>query len=64
MRSEVNAKILPLFPARVTLYALKRRLGWSQMLSEWVQKTLNPLGFDSRTVQPVAGRCTDYAIPG
>jgi hypothetical protein len=32
-------------------------------LSGRVRKILPPPGFDPRTVQPVAGRCTDWAIP-
>ena len=34
--------------------------GWS----ERVRKISHPSGFDASTVQPVAIRCTDYAISG
>ena len=42
---------------------LCRKLGGPQNRSGWVRKITPPLGFDSRTVQPVASRYTDYAIP-
>jgi len=31
--------------------------------SGWVRKTSPPPGFDPRTVNPVASRYTDYAMP-
>jgi hypothetical protein len=40
------------------------RLGGPQGRSGRVRKNSPPPGFDSRTVQPVASRCTDWAIPG
>jgi hypothetical protein len=46
-----------------TQYPLYRRLGGPQVLSGWVQKILSQQGFDSQTVQPVASRYIDYAIP-
>ena len=46
-------------PPGKTRYLLYRRLGGPRGLSEWVRK-ISPLqGFDPRTVQPVASRCTD-----
>ena len=44
-----------------TRYPLYRRLGGPQGRSGQVQKISPPPGFDPRTVQPVAGRYTDYA---
>jgi len=44
-----------------TQYSLRRRLGGLQGWSGQLQKILNPMGFHSRTVQPVAGHYTDYA---
>jgi hypothetical protein len=46
-----------------TWYPLHRRLGGPQGRSRQVRKTSPPPGFDPRTVQPVASRYTDYAIP-
>jgi hypothetical protein len=42
---------------------LYRRLGGPQGRSGRVRKISPPPGFDPRTVQPVASRYTDYAIP-
>jgi hypothetical protein len=42
---------------------LYRRLGGPQGQSGWLRKISPPPGFDPRTVQPVASRYTDYAIP-
>ena len=42
---------------------LYRRLGGPQGLSGLLRKISPSPGFDSGTVQPVAGRCTDYIIP-
>jgi hypothetical protein len=54
-------------PSRFTpgkdLLPLYRRLGGPQGRSGRVQKISLPPGFDPRTVQPVASRYTDYAIP-
>ena len=44
-------------------YPLSRRLGGPQGLSGQVRKISLPTGFDPRTVQPVASRYTDWAIP-
>ena len=50
-------------PGKKTQCLLYRRLGGPQGQSGQVRK-MSPLpGFDSRTVQPVASRYTDFAIP-
>ena len=46
-----------------THYPLYRRLGGPQGQSERVRKFWPSLGFDPRTVQPVASRYIDWAIP-
>ena len=46
-------------PPGKTLYQLYRRLGGPQSRSGRVQKISPPSGFDPRTVQRVASRCTD-----
>ena len=50
-------------PPGMTRYPLYRRLGRPQGLSGRVLKTSPPPVFDTRTVQLVASRYTDYAIP-
>ena len=52
----------PLYRERpgTTLY---RRLNGPLGRSGWVWKIWPPPGFDPRTVQPVASRCTDSVIP-
>ena len=50
-------------PGKETRYALYRRLGRPQGRSERVLKISTPPGFDPRTVQLVASRYTDCAIP-
>jgi len=47
----------------MTRYPLCRRLGGPQGWSGWVRKISPALGFDSRTVHPVASRYTDWTIP-
>jgi hypothetical protein len=37
--------------------------GWGQGRSGRAWKISTPPGFDPRTIQPVASRCTDWAIP-
>jgi hypothetical protein len=50
-------------PGKETRYPLYRKLGGPQGRSGRVRK-ISPLpGMDPRTVQPVASRYTDYAIP-
>jgi hypothetical protein len=44
-------------------YPLYRRLCGPHGRSGLVRKISPPTGFDPRTVQPVASRYTDYAIP-
>jgi len=60
-RAEVSAsgpgRFLPSGKAR---YLLLRRLGRPQGRSGQVRKISPPPGFDTRTVQPVASRYTDY----
>jgi hypothetical protein len=46
-----------------TRYPLYRRLGGPQGRSGRARKISPPPGFDPRTVQPVASRYTDYAVP-
>ena len=50
-------------PTGKTQYPLYRRLGGPQDRSGRVRKISPPPGFDPRTVQPVASRYTDWAIP-
>jgi hypothetical protein len=50
-------------PPGKTCYPLYRRLGGPQSRSGWVRKISPPPGLDPRTVQPVASRYTDCAIP-
>jgi hypothetical protein len=50
-------------PPGKTRYPLYRRLGGSQGRSGRLRKISRPAGFDPRTVQPLASRYTDYAIP-
>jgi hypothetical protein len=52
----------PALPPGKTRYQLYRRLGGSQGWSGRVRKISPPLGFDPRTIQPVASRYTDRAI--
>ena len=54
---------LATLPPGKTQYPLRRRLGGPQDHSGWVWKVSPPLGLDPWTVQPLASRCTDYAIP-
>jgi hypothetical protein len=50
-------------PQGKILYPLYRRLGGPHGRSGRVWKILSIRGFDPRTVQSVASRYTDYAIP-
>jgi hypothetical protein len=50
-------------PPRKTRYPVYRRLAGPQSRSGRVRKNSPSPGFDSRTVQPVASRSTDYGIP-
>jgi len=54
-------------PGRFTpgkdLVPIAQEAGWAQGRSGWVRKISAPPGFDPRTVQPVASRHTDWAIP-
>jgi hypothetical protein len=46
-----------------TRYPLYRSLDGSQFRSGRVGKISSPTGFDTRTVQPVASRYTDFFLP-
>jgi hypothetical protein len=50
-------------PPWKTRYPLYRRLGGSQDRYGWVRKISSPPEFDARTVEAVASRYTDWAIP-
>jgi len=58
-QSYVPAVLLP----GKTRYPLYRRLGGLQGQSGRVRKISPSPGFDPRTVQPIASRYTNYAIP-
>jgi len=51
-------------PPRKTRYPSYRRLGGPQSRSGQVRKISHPTGFDPRTFQPVASRCTRLSYPG
>ena len=50
-------------PGKETRYLFYMRLGGPQGWSERVRNISSPPGFNRRTVQPVASRYTDWAIP-
>ena len=54
---------VPILPPVKTRYPLYRRLGGLGGYSGRVSKISPPLGFDHQTVQLVASRYTDCAIP-
>ena len=54
---------LAALPPGQSRYPLYRRLGGLQVRSGQVRKISLPPGFDPQTVQPVASRCTNCAIP-
>jgi hypothetical protein len=58
-----NATLRSLYSRGKTRYPLYRRAGGLQSRSGRVQKTSPPPGFDPRTVNRVASRYTDWAIP-
>jgi len=59
----VNATIRPLYPGKQSRNLLNRRVGRPKGRSKRVRKISPAPGFDPRTVQPVASRYNDYAIP-
>ena len=60
----VNTPLRPLYPReRKPVHTVKRLGVESQGRSGRVRKISPPPGFDPRTVQPVANRYTEYAIP-
>jgi hypothetical protein len=58
----VSATAWPRYPGKY-LYPKRRRLGVSQGRSGPVRKIAPPPAVDVRTVQPIASRYTDSAIP-
>ena len=50
-------------PPEKTQYPLYRRFGGPQGRSGQVWKISPPMGFDPRTVQPIASHYTDWTIP-
>ena len=54
---------LAALPPGKTRYPMYRSLGGPQSRSGRVRKISPPPGFDLQTVQPVASRFTDWAIP-
>jgi hypothetical protein len=50
-------------PGKETPYAFYRRLGGPHDRCGWMRKSTLPPGFDRRTIQPVASRYSDCAIP-
>jgi hypothetical protein len=59
----VNATSRPLYTGKENRYPLYRRLSGPMGRSGQVQKISPPPGFDPRTLQPGASRCTDWAVP-
>ena len=59
----VSAAPLSALPPGMTWYPLYRRLGGHQRRPGQVRKITLLLGFDTRTVQPLASRSTSYATP-
>ena len=58
-QGDAPSSLLP----KQTQYPSCRRLGGPQSRSVRERKILPPQGFDSRTVQPVVNRYTNYSIP-
>jgi len=54
---------LAALPPGKTWYPLHRRLGGPQGQFGWVQKISPPPEFDPQTIEPVASRYTDSALP-
>ena len=54
---------LAALPLKKTRYPLCKRLGGHQVSYGQVRKISHPPGFDPRTVQPLASRYIDWAIP-
>jgi hypothetical protein len=50
-------------PSGKNRYPLCRKVGGPQGRSGQVRKIFPPPGFDPRTLQPVASRYSDYAVP-
>jgi hypothetical protein len=63
MEGVVNATPRPLYPRESDAVPIVEEAGWAPGPVGWVRKISHPPGFDLRTIQPVASRYTDYAIP-
>jgi len=60
----VNATTRPLYPLERDTASIVQEAGWAQGRYRRMRNICSPPpGFDPQTVQPVASRCTDYAIP-
>ena len=59
----VSVTLRPLFTSGKEPVPIVQEAGWTQGRSGQVRKISPPQGFDPRTVQPVASRYTDWAIP-
>ena len=58
-----NATPRPLYHLERDPVPIVQEAGWAVGRSGRVRKTSLPPGFESRSVQPVASRNTDYVIP-
>jgi len=63
MRVGGQRHALATLPPGTTQNPLYWRLGGPQGRSGWMRKISPPKGFDPRTVQAVASRYTDWAVP-
>jgi hypothetical protein len=59
----VNATPQQLYSQERDLVLIVLEAGWAPGLAWMGAENLAPLGFDPRTVQPIASRYTDRAIP-
>jgi len=57
----VSVTVRPLFTPEKDLLSIVQEAGWAPGPARTGAENLEPTGFDSRTVQPVARRYTVYA---